>query len=86
MLYIKILRSPHPHAKVVKIDVVKAQALPGVKAILTPEEVPDFAIHKRGTPPLVPKPVLARTARYTGDEILAVAAIDEETAEDGGSI
>ena len=30
MLYVKILRSPHPHAKVVKIDAAKAQALPGV--------------------------------------------------------
>jgi CO/xanthine dehydrogenase Mo-binding subunit len=81
MLYVKILRSPHPHAKVVKIDASKAQALPGVKAILTPQEVPDFAVAKRGSPPFVPKPILATTARYAGDEILAVAAVDEETAE-----
>ena len=81
MLYVKILRSPHPHAKVVKIDASKARALPGVKAILTPQEVPDFAVAKRGTPPFVPKPILATTARYVGDEILAVAAVDEETAE-----
>lgn len=82
MLYVKILRSPHPHAKILKIDSARAQALPGVKAILTPEDVPEFTIHKRGTPPFVPKPILASTARYTGDEILAVAAVDEETAED----
>ena len=81
MLYVKILRSPHPHAKVVKIDAARAQALPGVKAILTPQDVPDFAVAKRGTPPFVPKPILATTARYVGDEILAVAAVDEETAE-----
>jgi len=81
MLYVKILRSPHPHAKVVKIDATKTQALPGVKAILTPQDVPDFAVAKRGTPPFVPKPILATTARYVGDEILAVAAVDEETAE-----
>jgi CO/xanthine dehydrogenase Mo-binding subunit len=82
MLSVKILRSPHPHAKVVRIDPTRAQALPGVKAVLMPEDVPDFAIHKRGSPPLFPKPILARTARYVGDEILAVAAVDEETAEE----
>jgi CO/xanthine dehydrogenase Mo-binding subunit len=82
MLYAKFLRSPHPHAKVVKIDTTKAQALPGVKAILTPADVPDIAIHKRQTPPAVVMPVLATTARYAGDEILAVAAVDEETAEE----
>jgi CO/xanthine dehydrogenase Mo-binding subunit len=82
MLYVKILRSPHPHAKVVKIDLAKAQALPGVKAILTPENVRDFAIQRRVSPPFVPRPILASTARYAGDEILAVAAVDEETAEE----
>ena len=81
MLYVKILRSPHPHAKVVKIDTARAQALPGVKAILTPQNVPNFAVAKRGTPPFVPKPLLSTTARYAGDEILALAAVDEETAE-----
>ncbi len=34
MLYVKILRSPHPHAKVKRIDASRAEALPGVKAIL----------------------------------------------------
>jgi CO/xanthine dehydrogenase Mo-binding subunit len=81
MLYVKILRSPHPHAKVVKIDTARAQAFPGVKAVLTPQDVPTFTIAKRGTAPFVPKPLLATTARYAGDEILAVAAVDEETAE-----
>ncbi len=82
MLYVKILRSPYPHAKILKIDTSNAKALPGVKAILTPSEVPDFAIHERATPPTVVMPVLASIARYVGDEILAVAAVDEETAEE----
>jgi CO/xanthine dehydrogenase Mo-binding subunit len=81
MLYVKVLRSPHAHAKVVKIDTARAQALQGVKAVLTAADVPDFAIHSRQTAPLAVMPVLARTARYVGDEILAVAAVDEETAE-----
>jgi CO/xanthine dehydrogenase Mo-binding subunit len=81
MLYVKIMRSPHPHAKVVKIDTTRAQALAGVRAILTADDVPDFAIHSRPAPPIAHMSVLARTARYAGDEILAVAAVDEETAE-----
>jgi CO/xanthine dehydrogenase Mo-binding subunit len=82
MLYVKILRSPHPHAKVLKIDTTKAKALPGVMAILTSDDVPDYAIHTRQTAPYVVMPVLSRTARYAGDEILAVAAVDEQIAED----
>ncbi len=82
MLTVKILRSPYPHAKVMRIDAAKAQALPGVKAILTAADMPDYPIHRRETPPTVVMPVLATTARYAGDEILAVAAVDEETAEE----
>ena len=39
MLYGKILRSPHPHARVVNIDVEKAKSHPGVKAVLTPRDI-----------------------------------------------
>ncbi len=81
MLYVKILRSPYPHARVKNIDASRAEALPGVKAILTPADVPDFPIHNRETAPFLTMPVLASTARYAGDEILAVAAVDEETAQ-----
>jgi CO/xanthine dehydrogenase Mo-binding subunit len=82
MLYAKFLRSPHPHARVVKIDTGRAAALPGVKAILTSSDVPDYPIHSSQTAPTVFMPVLPTTARYAGEEILAVAALDEETAEE----
>ena len=81
MLHVKILRSPHAHARIRKIDASKAETLSGVRAILTPGDTPEFAIHKRETPPFFQMPVLASTARYVGDELLAIAAIDEETAE-----
>jgi CO/xanthine dehydrogenase Mo-binding subunit len=81
MLCVKVLHSPHPHARIVKIDTSRAQGLKGLKAILTPADVPDFAIHSRPTPPLARMPVLSSTARYAGDEICAIAAVDEETAE-----
>ena len=52
MLYVKILRSPHPHAKSGEDRYGRRpQALPGVKAILTAADVPDFKIHGRATPP-----------------------------------
>ncbi len=82
MLYAKILRSPHPHAKILKIDAAGAAALSGVKAILTSADVPNFPIHKRATTPTVEMPVLASIARYVGDEIMAVAAVDEDIAEE----
>ena len=75
MLYARILRSPYPHAKVVKIDVEKAKALPGVKAILTFKEVPSFRWH-------ADMPILTDIARFEGDDIAVVAAVDEERARE----
>lgn len=81
MLYVKILRSPHAHARVKSLDASAALALPGVKAVLTPADCPAFSIHERSSEPKVEMPILATTARYVGDELAAVAAVDEETAE-----
>jgi len=75
MLYGKILRSPHPHAKITRIDTSKAEALPGVVAVLTFKDVPpyQFTLDWR---------ILTDEPRYVGDEIAAVAAVDESTAEE----
>ena len=75
MLYAKILRSPYPHAKVVNIDVERAKALPGVKAVLAFKEVPSFRWH-------ADMPILTDVARFEGDDIAAVAAVDEERARE----
>ena len=85
MLYAKVLRSAHAHARILSVDVSKAQALPGVKAVITGADMPK-------DPPLealrdelfaVPPYSLATDrARYTGEEIAAVAAEDERTAEE----
>src|SRR6185436_17896434 len=40
MLYAKLLRSPHPHARILRIDVSRALAAPGVKAVLTGKDLP----------------------------------------------
>jgi len=80
MLWCKILRSPYPHAKIKKIDVSKAKELPGVEAVITAEDMPKTKIGH--DPELLDKSPLADDkVRYVGDEVAAVAAIDEETAE-----
>ncbi len=76
MLDGKILRSPHARAKIKRIDVSKAAALPGVKAIITNADCPDLEFTKN-------QPLLAKDfVHYAGEEIAAVAAVDRMTAED----
>jgi CO/xanthine dehydrogenase Mo-binding subunit len=75
MLYAKALRSPQPHAKVVSIDIEKAKALPGVRVVLTFKDMPAYRWHKE-------MPVLTEEARFEGDEIAVVAAVDEDRASE----
>lgn len=82
MLYGKILRSPHPHAKVVNIDVEKAKAHPGVKAVLTPKDIAAFSWYQAPGRPNHDKPILADTARFAGDDVAVVAAVDEDRAQE----
>ncbi len=78
MLHGKILRSPHPHARIVNIDVSRALALRGVRAVIFSKDVPP---EKYGVQ-VADRPLLAREkVRFVGEEVAAVAAIDEETAE-----
>jgi 4-hydroxybenzoyl-CoA reductase subunit alpha len=83
MLYGKILRSPYPHAKILKIDTSRAEKLVGVKAVVTGK---DTIGKKNGIwrrfPELCDEEILCREkVRYIGDPVAAVAAIDEDTAE-----
>ena len=78
----KILRSPLPHAKIVHIDTSKAQRIPGVKAILTGKDAWDVR-HGFVETPRYPADqyVLANDrVRYIGEEVAAVAAVDEDIA------
>ena len=73
-LVAKVLRSPHPHARVVSIDCSRALRAPGVVAVLTAEDFGDVTyIHHGG--PLSDRPPLARgVVRFIGQEVAAVAA------------
>ena len=79
MLYGAILRSPFPHARILNIDTAPAQSLPGVRAVLTCADTPQkrFSFVEY----LADKYILAKDkVHYVGDEVAAVAAVDEETA------
>lgn len=85
MLFCRLVLSPMPHARVKRIDASKALALPGVRGILTPDEVPGHAdyINDNGTTIKADKYgelALADEPMYQGEPILAVAAVDELTA------
>jgi 4-hydroxybenzoyl-CoA reductase alpha subunit len=80
MVYARLLRSPHPHARIHRLDVSRAAAHPGVLATLVGSELPiPFGI----LPVSQDEHTLAlETVRFVGDPVAAVAAVDEETAED----
>jgi xanthine dehydrogenase molybdenum-binding subunit len=75
MLYGRILRSPHPHARIRSIDVSKALALRGVHAAITYKDMPQVRIDADLLP-------LDQTLRFVGDEVAVVAAERESLAED----
>ena len=75
MLYAQVLRSPHPHARVVQIDTEAAKQLTGVHGILTHHNVPSVHLD----PDLLP---LESIVRFVGDEVAVVAAESEAIAAD----
>ena len=76
LLYARVKRSPYPHALIKKIDVSKARALPGVKAVITGADFPN----KIGLY-LKDKNILAiDRVRFIGEGVAAVAAISNEIA------
>ena len=89
MLVGKVLRSPHAHARVTRIDVSRAKALPGVEAVLTAADLPTRKFGTAGHPfsldpghrDVEDRLILTDKARFVGDAIAAVVAVDLLTAE-----
>jgi carbon-monoxide dehydrogenase large subunit len=87
-LSVKILRSPHAHARILAVDAARARALPGVVAVLTADDLTN--VHDLPCDWVAPgmevvpeHPVLARDrVRYIGEPIAAVAAADVYAAEE----
>ncbi len=67
MLHVKILRSPHAQADILDIDIREAEAFPGVELVMSHKNYPKL---------------FRKDMHYVGDEVAAVIAVDEETAEE----
>ena len=79
LLWAKILRSPHPHARIVRVDTSKAETVPGVKAIITGADVRGLYVGKQ----IRDLPVLCwDKVRFIGDRVAAVAAETVDAAEE----
>src|SRR5579872_618120 len=80
MIFGRLLRSPYPHARVLRVDTSRAEAVPGVFAVVTGK---DFPIRFGILPSSQDETALAiDRVRYVGEAVAAVAAIDEWTAEE----
>src|SRR3990172_4648067 len=79
MLHGRALRSPLAHARIVAIDTSRAKRLPGVKAVLTGHDTPKVKFGRFKADELL---LALDKVRYVGDEVAAVAAIDEDTAQE----
>ena len=80
MVFGRILRSPHPHALITRLDTSRARALPGVIDVVTGQDLP----HTYGIMPTTQDetPFAMDKVRYVGEPVAAVCAIDEETADE----
>jgi CO/xanthine dehydrogenase Mo-binding subunit len=79
-LVARVLRSPHAHAQITKIDTSKAEKLSGVKAVITSDDLPDLTGGDRGMADILENCMARGRALYDGHAVAAVAAIDEQTA------
>jgi CO/xanthine dehydrogenase Mo-binding subunit len=75
LLYASVLRSPLPHARIRRIDASRAEALRGVRAVLSAANAPAVGWYQDGH-------LFGHTVRFIGDEVAAVAADTQEIAED----
>ena len=85
MLYARVLRSPHAHARIKKIDASKARELKGVATVLTWQDIPRVVYSTAGQSDPIPGPLdsfsLDNKVRFVGDRVAMVAAETPEIAE-----
>ena len=79
ILHGKILRSPHAHARILRIDTTRAEKHPGVRAVIVGEDFGDYRYGLRADT-RDEYPLARGKVRYLGEEVAAVAAVDEDTA------
>ena len=90
MLYARVLRSPHAHARIKNIDASKARELKGVAAVLTWEDIPRVVYSTAGQSDPIPGPLdtfsLDHKVRFVGDRVAMVAAETPAIAEQALSL
>src|SRR6266540_6084971 len=90
MLYARVLRSPHAHARIKNIDATKARELKGVAAVLTWQDIPRVVYSTAGQSDPIPGPLdtfsLDNKVRFVGDRVAMVAAETPEIAEQALSL
>src|SRR5215831_14864165 len=79
LLHAKLLRSPHAHARIVRIDTSRARALPGVRAVLTAADIPEL---KKKAPTRAHAVLAIDRAVFSGQPVAAVAADELAIAEE----
>ena len=84
MLYGKLLRSPHPHAKIISIDTSEAEKLPGVKAVIIGKDTPGgkWGLWRRFRELCDQTALATEKVRFIGEPVAAVAAVTEEIAQE----
>ncbi len=89
-LVVRIIRSPHAHARIASIDTSAALRLPGVACVLTHRDIQRVPYTRAGQGHPEPSPhdkfILDEYVRYVGDEVAIVAAADENTAAKAASL
>jgi CO/xanthine dehydrogenase Mo-binding subunit len=88
MLHAAVLRSTTPHARIASLDVSRARTLPGVAAVLTGQDLLGWpGLQPTFGPVFRDRPILAfDKVRYVGDPVVAVAAVDLDTAREALSL
>ena len=79
LLHAKLLRSPHAHARILRIDTSRAKALPGVRAVLTAADIPEL---KKKAPTRAHAVLAIDRAVFSGQPVAAVAADELSIAEE----
>ncbi len=82
MLHLKVVRSPHAHARVLEVDATDALALPGVEAVLTAKDVP---VNRHGRAIQDEAVLAADRVRMIGDPVAAVVAVSEAVAAEAAA-
>src|SRR6266704_3262117 len=88
MLHAAVLRSPHPHARIARIDTSLARALPGVFAVITGLDAKEMTnpLPAFCAEPVVQYALAVDKVRFAGEAVAAVAAVDRYTAEDAAAL